>query len=98
MERTRRIDTNSSWKSDGVVVPETQPNREIHISTEAVVGRTPAKRSAGEEANTRRQSRHSWCRSDSKACEHEPKLIRHAVLPPCCTISHQSYCVKAFMS
>jgi hypothetical protein len=56
-ERTRRIDTDTSRESDGVVVPEKQTNRGIPVSTEAVEGRTPAKRNAGEEATTRIQSR-----------------------------------------
>ena len=56
-ERTRRIDTDTSRESDGVVVPEKQTNRGIPVSTEAVEGRTPVKRNAGEEATTRIQSR-----------------------------------------
>jgi hypothetical protein len=56
-ERTRRIDTETSRESDGVVVPEKQPNRGTPVTTEAVEGRTPVKRNAGEEATTRIQSR-----------------------------------------
>ena len=56
-ERTRRIDAEANRESDGVIVPEKQPNRETPVSTEAVEGRTLAKRNAGEEATNRIQSR-----------------------------------------
>ncbi len=56
-ERTRRIDTKANRESDGVIVPEKQSNRGTPVSTEAVEGRTPAKRNAGEEATSRIQSR-----------------------------------------
>ena len=58
-ERTRRIDADANRESDGVIVPEKQPNRETPVSTEAVEGRTPAKRNAGEEATNRIQSRNT---------------------------------------
>jgi RNA-directed DNA polymerase len=56
-ERTRRIDAETNRESDGVIVPEKQPNRETPVSTEAVEGRTLAKRNAGEKATNRIQSR-----------------------------------------
>ena len=56
-ERTRRIDAEANRESDGVIVPEKQPNRETPVSTEAVEGRTPAKRNVGEKATNRIQSR-----------------------------------------
>ena len=56
-ERTRRTDTDVNRESDDVIVPEKQPNRETHVSTEAVEGRMSAKRNAGEEATNRTQSR-----------------------------------------
>ena len=56
-ERTRRIDAEANRESDGVIVPQKQPNRGTPVSTEAVEGRTPAKRNAGEEATSRIQSR-----------------------------------------
>jgi len=56
-ERTRRIDAEANRESDGVIVPEKQPNRETPVLTEAVEVRTPAKRNAGEEATNRIQSR-----------------------------------------
>jgi len=55
-ERTRRIDANATRESDGVVVPEKQPNRETPVSTEAVEERTLAKRNAGDDATSRIQS------------------------------------------
>ena len=56
-ERTRRIDAEANRESDSVIVPEKQPNKETPVSTEVVEGRTLAKRSAGEEATSRIQSR-----------------------------------------
>ena len=38
------------------------------------------------------------CRSDSKACEDEPKLTRHAALLHCCTTSLRNCYAKAFTS
>ncbi len=56
-ERTRRIDAEANRESDGVIVPEKEPNRETPVSTEAVEVRTPARRNAGEEPSSRIQSR-----------------------------------------
>ena len=56
-ERTRRIDAEANRESDGVIVPEKQPNRGTPVSTEAVEGRALAKRNTGKEATIRIQSR-----------------------------------------
>ena len=49
-ERTRRIDADANRESDGVIVPESPPNKEAPASVEVAEGRTSAKRNAREES------------------------------------------------
>ena len=56
-ERTRRIDADANRESDGVIVPESPPNKEAPASAEVAEGRTSAKRNAREESAARIQSR-----------------------------------------
>ena len=78
-ERTRRIDAETSRESDGGIVPEKQPNKANPEAAEVVEGRPPAKRNTGEEATTGYKAG-IGCRTDSKACEHEPIKTRRAAL------------------
>jgi group II intron reverse transcriptase/maturase len=55
-ERTRRIDIDVNRESDGVILPEKQPNKAIPVAAEVVEVRTPAKRNAGEKATDQTQS------------------------------------------
>jgi hypothetical protein len=56
-ERTRRIDADANRESDGVIVPESPPNKEAPASAEVAERRTSAKRNAREESAARIQSR-----------------------------------------
>ena len=56
-ERTRRIDAEANRESDSVERPKKSPNKGTPVAAEEMEGRTLAKRSAGEEATIRTQSR-----------------------------------------
>ena len=56
-ERTRSIEVEANRESDSVELPKKSPNKGTPVAAEEMEGRTLAKRSAGEEATIRMQSR-----------------------------------------